>query len=122
MSETTENSQLLLIAGFPSTGKSASLRNLPQQESWLYLNTESGKRLPFKNKFNTKVITDPLDVLDGFDWAANKADIHGIIIDSLTFLLDMYESTYVVNATNGMKAWSDYGQFFKTLMQSKRGI
>jgi len=116
---TNENQQLMLIAGFPSTGKSASLRNIPNQQNWLYLNTESGKRLPFKNKFKTTIITDPLDVLDGFDYAQQHEKIEGIIIDSLTFLMEMYESVYIINAANGMKAWSDYGQFFKTIMQEK---
>ena len=40
-------------------------------------------------------------------------------MDSLTYLLDMYESTYVLNSTNAMKSWSDFAQFFKTLMQQK---
>jgi len=119
MSENTHQAQLVLIAGFPSTGKSASLRHIPNQERWLYLNTESGKRLPFKNKFKSIIITDPLDVLDRFDYARENDRVGGIIVDSLIFLMDMYESVYIINAANGMKAWSDYGQFFKTLMQDR---
>lgn len=44
-------------------------------------------------------------------------EIHTIVIDSLTYLLDMYESIYVLPSANGMKAWSDFAQYFKTLMQ-----
>ena len=47
------------------------------------------------------------------------ADIHTIVIDSLTYLMDMYESLYVLNSTNTMKAWGDFSQYFKTLMQQK---
>ena len=44
-------------------------------------------------------------------------DVHTIVIDSLTYLLDMYESLYVLNSANTMKAWGDFSQYFKTLMQ-----
>lgn len=118
MSDT--NDQLVLIAGESGTGKSASLRNLLNQEKWLYLNCESGKRLPFKNKFQAHKITDPYQVYEGFDYATSKpAEFDGIIIDTLTFLLDMYESVYIANAANGQKAWGEFAQYFKNLMQDK---
>lgn len=101
MSET--NDQLVLICGYSTTGKSASLRNIPNQEKWMYLNTEAGKRLPFKNKFQQYRIEDPYQVMEAFDFAATQ-DIDGIIIDSITFLMDMYETMYVLPAANTMKA------------------
>lgn len=116
MSET--NDQLVLICGYSTTGKSASLRNIPNQEKWMYLNTEAGKRLPFKNKFQQYRIEDPYQVMEAFDYAATQ-DIDGIIIDSITFLMDMYETMYVLPAANTMKAWGDFAQFFKILMQQK---
>ena len=36
------NDQLLLICGLSGTGKSASLRNIRNQEKWMYMNTEAG--------------------------------------------------------------------------------
>lgn len=117
------NDQLLLVVGYSSTGKSASLRNIRDQEQWLYLNTESGKRLPFKNKFSSHVITDPYQVIDAFKASYESPEEtigfkpKGIIVDSLTFLMDMYESRYVINAANTMTAWGAYQQFFKELMQ-----
>lgn len=115
------NNQLVLIAGYSGAGKSAGLRNIREQQDWLYLNTEAGKRLPFRHNFKKDGfrISDPYQVLDAFDAGINNASIKGIIIDSLTFLMDMYESQYVLNAANTMKAWGDYGQFFKTIMQQK---
>lgn len=112
------NNQLVLIAGLSAGGKTASLRNLPNQEKWLYINCEAGKRPSFKNKFFSVTVTDPLQVFEAFEYAkANPDKIEGIIIDSLTYLMDMYESVYVLKAANTMTAWSDYGQFFKKLMQ-----
>lgn len=117
---TTTNDQLVLVVGYSATGKSASLRNIPNQERWIYLNCEAGKRLPFKNKFNTQVITDPYDVLAFVDQCIeNIDDVDGIIIDSLTFLMDMFESKYVVGQANTMAGWGHYQQFFKELMQDK---
>jgi len=31
--------------------------------------------------------------------------------------MDAYETMYVINSANTMKAWQDFAQFFKTLMQ-----
>ena len=114
------NDQLILVSGFSGTGKSASLRNIRNQEKWLYLNTEAGKRLPFRNSFQHGRIIDPYQVTDAFTYAIeNPNDVDGIIVDSLTFMMDMYESMYVLNATNTMAAWSKFAQFFKYLMQDR---
>lgn len=83
----------------------------------MYLNCEAGKKLPFKSKFKQYVITDPLQVMEAFDAAESLPDVHTIVVDSLTYLLDMYESVYVLNSANGMKAWGDFAQYFKNLMQ-----
>lgn len=114
------NDQLILIGGKSGGGKSASLRNIRNQERWVYLNTEAGKRLPFKNQFITQRISDPYEIWEFFDEAiANKDMLDGIIVDSLTFMMDMLESQYVIGATNTQKAWSDFAQFFKVLLQKK---
>lgn len=113
------NDHLVLLCGKSATGKSASLMGLKNPEGVMYLNCEAGKRLPFKTSFKQYVITDPLQVPEAFDHAENSADIHTIVVDSLTYLLDMYESIYVLNSTNTMKAWGDFAQFFKSLMQQK---
>lgn len=113
------NDQLVLISGESGSGKSASLMNLPNHEKVMYLNCEAGKKLPFKNKFKNFTITDPNQVLEAFDHAHNNPAYDIIVIDTLTFLMDMYESNYVLTASNTMQAWSNYAQFFKTLMQDK---
>jgi hypothetical protein len=114
------NDQLMLIAGFSGEGKSASLREIRNQERWVYLNCEAGKRLPFRNSFNNVRVTDPYEVWAYFDdCIENKDQVDGIIIDSSTFLMDMFESQYVLNSANTMQAWGQYAQFFKKLMQEK---
>lgn len=119
MSEDT-NDQLVLVSGESASGKSASLRNIKDQPKWLYLNTEAGKRLPFRNSFRTFRIEDPWQVYEAFDYAiANPGEVEGIIIDSSTFLMDMFESQFIYQAVNTQKAWGDYAQFWKNLMQLK---
>ena len=111
------NEQLVFITGESATGKSASLMNIPNQENWFYLNCESGKRLPFRNKFQTFKITDPYLIYDAFNEARGRDDVHGIVIDTVTFMMDMFESLYIIGNSNTQKAWGDYAQFFKNLMQ-----
>ena len=102
------NDNLVLIAGKSATGKSACLAGLQNPEGVMYLNCEAGKKLPFRAKFKQFVITDPLQVYEAFDAAENMPDVHTIVVDTLTYLMDMYESIYVYNAANGQKAWGDF--------------
>ena len=111
------NDQLVLLCGKSATGKSASLMGLENQEGVLYLNCEAGKKLPFKAKFIQKTVVDPLQINEAFEWAESQPQIHTIVVDSLTYLLDMYESVYVIPSTNGMAAWGQFAQYFKVLMQ-----
>jgi hypothetical protein len=113
------NDQLVLIAGSSATGKSASLRDIKNPEGVIYCGTEAGKRLPFPSKFKKLTVTDPFQVIQVIEQAEQMDDVHTVIIDSLTFLMDMYESNYVLNSANTMKAWGDYAQFFKNMMQQK---
>lgn len=115
------NVQLVMVAGESATGKSASLRNLTQQEDWLYLNTEAGKRPPFRNKFQNGGynIDEPAQVYEAFDVARDDPKVRGVIVDSLTFLLDMVETQHVLRAANKQQAWGDFAQYLKILMQEK---
>ena len=110
------NNHLVLIGGKSAAGKSASLMSLEKPEGVMYLNTEAGKKLPFRSKFQEFTIIDPNQVIEAFEVAETKPEIHTIVVDSLTYLMDMYESIYVLNSANSMKAWGDYGQFLKKLM------
>lgn len=115
----SQNNQLVLISGESATGKSMALAGMRDQEGVMYLNCEAGKKLPFKNKFKEFIITDPYQVFEAFEYTAGKGagQFHTIAIDTATFLMDMFESVHVLPSTNTMKAWGQYNQFFKELMQ-----
>lgn len=118
------NDQLVLIVGKATTGKSMSLRGIPKPEGVMYLNCEAGKRLPFRgaNFMRNKdgkvgfTITDPYQVYEAFNFAEKTPDCHTIAVDSLTYMMAMYENVHVLNSTNTMKAWGEYGNFFRNLM------
>jgi hypothetical protein len=111
------NNNLVLIVGKSGSGKSASLRNLKDPKGIIYLNCESGKELPFANSFKKQTITDPRQIPAIIEQAEDHENIHTIIIDSATFMMDMFESNLVLKSKNKMEGWSNYAQFWKGLMQ-----
>lgn len=118
--EDETNDQMVLVGGVSGAGKSAALRNIRNQERWIYFNAEAGKRLPFRNKFINVRLTDPYEIYGYIEEAiANPDDIDGLIIDSSTFLMDMFETQYIYGAADTQKGWGNYAQFWKELMQSK---
>ena len=121
MSQQAINDNLVLVGGKSATGKSASLAGLHNPEGVAYCNCESGKKLPFKSKFREFVITDPLQIIEVFDWIElpEQAHYHTVVVDTLTYLLDMYVSMYVAPLVDGRAAWGQFAQYFKNLMQQK---
>ncbi len=118
---TQENPKSILICGESGSGKSASLMGIKDRTDVLYLNCENGKPLPFKNKFKKKIITDPEDIIDFLEQLIELQDegstpYRFIIIDTLSFLMDMYETEHVLGARDTQKMWGQYGQFFPRLM------
>lgn len=110
------NHNYVLICGESATGKSTSLRNIENPEGVLYLNCEVNKSLPFRSKFKEITIVDPMQVYQAFTQAESREDIHTIVIDSLTFLMSMFETVYINNAKDTRAAWGNYQKFFKELM------
>jgi len=111
------NRNLIFVTGKSATGKSTSLMNLKDPQGVMYLNCESGKELPFKDQFQKGIVVNPNQVPSAIDQAETMKDVHTVVVDSVSFLMDMFESKLVLPAANTMKAWGEYAQFFKTLMQ-----
>jgi hypothetical protein len=113
----SENPKALLICGDSGAGKSSSLRNIRGQEGVLYINCEGGKPLPFKNKFKRITIDDPEEIFALYNQViANPGRFHTIIVDTISFMMNRYESVHVIGSANTMAAWGDYGQFFPKLI------
>ena len=113
----SENTQLVLICGKSATGKSASLMGLKNPERVAYMNCENNKRLPFPTKFKQANVTDPQQVLQTMEALNGNPNYDVMVVDTLTYMMDMFETQYVINSANSMKMWGEYAQFFKKLMQ-----
>lgn len=114
----TGNKNIVLIMGKPNTGKSTSLMNLDNQDKMVYLNTDL-KELPFKSKFLKNVeVKDAMDVLAYIQDIENASQVEGAVLDTITFLMSMYERQYVTNSANTQKAWGDYATFYKEFIHA----
>lgn len=111
------NDHLVLINGISGTGKTTSLMGIENQERWAYANCEAGKKIPFKSKFQQAVVTNPLQVPETITAISGNENFDGIIIDSLSFLMEMYESQIVLPSADSRSEWGNYAQFFKNMMQ-----
>jgi hypothetical protein len=109
---TTSNKNIILIVGKPCTGKTASLRNLPNQDKIAYLNTDL-KELSYASKMQQLYINDPRDILFAIDEIEASSEINSGILDTLSFLMTQYETQYVNNSSNTQKAWGEYANFYK---------
>jgi hypothetical protein len=116
---TKVNDNLILIVGKSATGKSASLMGLENPQGVWYANCEAGKKLPFKSKFKEFVITDPYQLYELFTAAETERgkDCHTIVIDTQTYLMDMFESLHIIGSANTQQQWGAYAQYWQNLMQ-----
>lgn len=116
MSSNTGNKNVVLIMGKPNTGKSTSLMKLTNQDRMVYLNADL-KELPFRSNFAANAeIADAYDVHDYLDQIESEDSVDGGVLDTITFLMAMFERQYVKNSTNTQKAWGDYGDFYRTVI------
>lgn len=120
-----DNLKSILICGESGHGKSASLLPLKDRKDVLYLNCENGKPLPFPNNFKNRTVTDPEDIIDWLtelEHMGTENPFNIIVIDTVSFMMDLYETVHVINSSNTQKAWGNYGQFFKRLMTATAKI
>lgn len=113
------NNLLIAVVGIAGSGKSASLEKIPDQKSWLYLNCENGKPLPFKHSFNERVVTNPSQLRKLVHAGATNDKCKGIIIDTLTSAFDMKEMNAKKTAEDGFKAWDQYRDYILDLFQNE---
>lgn len=114
----SQNKNLVMVMGKPNTGKSASLRNM-HQESMVYLNADL-KETPFRDKFMMSVeIADAKDAIEFIRQIEGEESASGAVLDTITFLMQMYERQYVApfaGTKTGQSAWGDYGNYYRELI------
>lgn len=114
----TGNKNIVLVMGKPSSGKSTSLKDMPKQESIVYLNTDL-KECPFKDQFKHKLsISNPQHIFTAINEIEAMDDVETVALDTITFLMNMFETQFVIPAANGQKAWLDYAEFYKSFIHA----
>jgi hypothetical protein len=110
-----KNRNMIMIASKPATGKTASLRNMDKEKT-VYLNID-GKRVPFPKEFKHSVQIDDIQtLLPTLQQIEDSEEVEFVVIDTLNFAMDMFETQLVVTARDTQKAWGEYGQFYKRLI------
>lgn len=116
----SQNKNIVLVMGKPNTGKTSSLRNL-DQGSMVYLNTDL-KETPFRDRFMSSVeVADAKDILAYIQQIEEEPSAKGAVLDTLTFLMAMFERQYVVpfaGTKTGQSAWGDYGNFYREFIHA----
>ena len=78
------------------------------------------KEIPFRHKFQEHKISDPKVIFNSIHSINEKQlPIEGIIIDTITFMMDQFKSKHVLTSADGFGAWEQYGEFFRNLIQDK---
>jgi hypothetical protein len=116
----SQNKNIVLIMGKPNSGKSTSLRNLDHSKM-VYLNTDL-KEIPFKGNFLANIeVADAVDVIPYINEIETNPDVTGAILDTITFLMSMYERQYVAplaGSKQGQAAWGNYGNFYREFIHA----
>lgn len=124
------NKLTILVEGMSGAGKTSSFQDIPQevQKYVLFLNCE-GKELPYPHDFCEFKITEPYQVhaalnrlIEGQGFKHKSGETvqpKMVIMDSFTFLMDMFEAQYIRTAADSRGAWGDYGNFIRETMLEK---
>lgn len=109
------NKNIVLITGRPNTGKSSCLKDLSNQENVAYLNADL-KKEPFKSKMQSVDIIDPKSIFQVLKQIEDTPSIQLGVLDTLTALMNNFETTYVLTARDTQRMWGEYGQFYRKVV------
>ena len=106
----------IMIVGSTGSGKTTSLRNLPLDKT-IYINVDN-KMLPFRanNLYKHVKLENTQQLINGMDAAEEDDNVEYIVIDTLTFLGDLFYTEQVENASNGMSAWQNYKAYINKVI------
>jgi hypothetical protein len=113
-----ENQKIFLVIGNSGSGKTSSLRNMPLEKTVL-INTELKSMLPFKGHHRLKkhwLLNDVHKLMMGLKMLEEDPEVEYIVLDSLSYLMNMYELQVVKTSSNTMRTWGDYGDFYRNLI------
>ena len=113
-----ENKKLLLIVGESGSGKTSSLRNMPLEKT-VYIDTDRKSIKSFKgmDKLRDWVKLDYIDhMIPGLNSLEDDDECEYIVIDTMSFALDMFVAQKIDTAADTRAAWGQYKQWFNDVM------
>lgn len=113
----TANKNIVLVLGTPTSGKTTSLMKMPNQNKKVYFNTDL-KELTFPSKFEEVSVTNPLDMLTFIAQVEQEDSMDTAVLDTVSFLMSMYEQQIVNTSSNTMQAWGNYAKFYKDIIHA----
>lgn len=111
------NKNVVLVLGTPTSGKTTSLMHMPDQERKVYFNTDL-KELTFPSKFKEVGVSNPLDILNYIHQVELEPSVDTAILDTISFLMSMYEQQIVNTSSNTQQAWGNYAKFYKDIIHA----
>ena len=113
-----ENKKLLLIVGSTGKGKSSSIRNMPMEKTaYIDFDRKAIKAFRGMEKLNQWIKVDYVDHLEPGLRALEEDDsVEYIVIDTMSFALDMFVSQKIEGAADTRAQWSAYKQWFNNIM------
>ena len=106
------------MVGGTGTGKTTSLRNLPLEKTvYIDIDRKSIKGFRDMDKFRDWVKLDYIDhLIPGLKALEDDAETDYVVIDTLSFGLDMFVAQHIDTAADTRAAWGDYKKWYKELI------
>ena len=114
----SENKKMVLNVGGTGTGKTTGLRNLDKARTvYIDFDRKSIKAFPDMDKFREWVKIDFVDhLVPGLIALEADPECDTIVIDTLSFALDMFVAQKIDTAADTRAAWGDYKRFYKEVI------
>lgn len=115
-----EVDKTILIIGSTGTGKTSSLRNLDLSKT-VYINVDE-KMLPFRSKdlYKQVKLKNTQQLLNGMEATEEDPQVDFVVVDTLTFLGDMYFAEHIENASNTMAGWGNYKSYILKVLNAAK--
>ena len=114
----SENKKIVLLIGESGSGKTSSLRNMPLEET-VYIDVDRKSIKSFKkmDQFKDWVKLDYVDhLIPGLHSIEADDECKYVVIDTLSFLMDLFVTQKIDTAADSRSAWGDYKKFYKEMI------
>ena len=113
-----ENKKMVLVVGKTGTGKTTGLRNLDKSRTvYIDFDRKAIKAFRDMDTFREWIKIDFIDhLMPGLGGLEADPECDTIVIDTLSFALDMFVAQKIDTAADSRAAWGDYKRWYKELI------